>query len=163
MRKELDLPRIDDSKLDEAEALIASIAAREPGTAAAELEALSALTGKLHSEVEFLEYWSWTDLDTLARLTLAPEPPCVPDLTWEETQELVRRIQNCSVTGQEWAMRYDLQLPPPVALPAERHGTSWPPARMWRSLRKSCCRRPGDSLFPQLTAPGTAVRSAGCL
>ena len=77
MRKELDLPRIDDSKLDEAEALIASIAAREPGTAAAELEALSALTGKLHSEVEFLEYWSWTDLDTLARLTLAPEPPCV--------------------------------------------------------------------------------------
>ena len=69
MRKELDLPRIDDSKLDEAEALIASIAAREPGTAAAELEALSALTGKLHSEVEFLEYWSWTDLDTLARLT----------------------------------------------------------------------------------------------
>ena len=37
MRKELDLPRIDDSKLDEAEALIASIAAREPGTAAAEL------------------------------------------------------------------------------------------------------------------------------
>ena len=102
MRKELDLPRIDDSKLDEAEALIASIAAREPGTAAAELEALSALTGKLHSEVE--------DLDTLARLTLAPEPPCVPDLTWEETLELVRRIQNCSVTGQEWAMRYDLQL-----------------------------------------------------
>ena len=110
MRKELDLPRIDDSKLDEAEALIASIAAREPGTAAAELEALSALTGKLHSEVEFLEYWSWTDLDTLARLTLAPEPHCVPDLTWEETLELVRRIQNCSVTGQEWAMRYDLQL-----------------------------------------------------
>ena len=110
MRKELDLPRIDDSKLDEAEALIASIAAREPGTAAAELEALSALTGKLHSEVEFLEYWSWTDLDTLARLTLAPEPPCVPDLTWEETLELVRRIQNCSVTGQERAMRYDLQL-----------------------------------------------------
>ena len=110
MRKELDLPRIDDSKLDEAEALIASIAAREPGTAAAELEALSALTGKLHSEVEFLEYWSWTDLDTLDRLTLATEPPCVPDLTWEETLELVRRIQNCSVTGQEWAMRYDLQL-----------------------------------------------------
>ena len=101
MRKELDLPRIDDSKLDEAEALIASIAAREPGTAAAELEALSALTGKLHSEVEFLEYWSWTDLDTLARLTLAPEPPCVPDLTWEETLELVRRIQNCSVTGTD--------------------------------------------------------------
>lgn len=60
--------------------------------------------------MEFLEYWSWTDLDTLARLTLAPEPPCVPDLTWEETLELVRRIQNCSVTGQEWAMRYDLQL-----------------------------------------------------
>ena len=111
MRKELDLPRIDDSKLDEAEALIASIAAREPGTAAAELEALSALTGKLHSEVEFLEYWSWTDLDTLARLTLAPEPPCVPDLTWEEgALELVRRIQICSVTGQEWAMLYDLQL-----------------------------------------------------
>lgn len=32
------------------------------------------------------------------------------DLAWEETLELVRRIQNCSVTGQEWAMRYDLQL-----------------------------------------------------
>ena len=106
MRKELDLPRIDDSKLDEAEALIASIAAREPGTAAAELEALSALTGKLHSEVEFLEYWSWTDLDTLARLTLAPEPPCIPDLSREELVELVEIIQHCSVTGREWAMRY---------------------------------------------------------
>ena len=46
------------------------------------------------------------DLDTLARLTLAPEPPCVPDLSREELVELVEIIQHCSVTGREWAMRY---------------------------------------------------------
>mgnify|MGYP001098004348 CR=1 FL=1 len=110
MRKELDLPQIDEGKLDEVEALITAIADKEPGAAEAELQTLAALTGKTYTEVEFTEYWSWTDLDTLARLTLAPEPPCVPDLTQEETEELVRRIQHCSVTGQEWAMRYDLQL-----------------------------------------------------
>lgn len=52
------------------------------------------------------EYWSWTDLDTLARLTLTPEPPCIPDLSREELVELVEIIQHCSVTGREWAMRY---------------------------------------------------------
>ena len=71
-----------------------------------ELEDLAALTGKVHTDVEFAEYWSWTDLDTLARLTLAPEPPCVPDLSREELVELVEIIQHCSVTGREWAMRY---------------------------------------------------------
>ncbi|MFR3921988.1 MAG: hypothetical protein ACLTYN_08435 [Dysosmobacter welbionis] len=42
----------------------------------------------------------------MARLTLAPEPPCVPDLSREELVELVEIIQHCSVTGREWAMRY---------------------------------------------------------
>ena len=64
----------------------------------------------VHTDVEFAEYWSWTDLDTLARLTLAPEPPCVPDLSREELVELVEIIQHCSVTGREWAMRYDTAL-----------------------------------------------------
>ena len=84
MRKALEFPRIDEGKLDAVEALIAAIADKEPGTAGAELE----------------------DLDTLARLTLAPEPPCVPDLSREELVELVEIIQHCSVTGREWAMRY---------------------------------------------------------
>ena len=88
------------------EALIAAIADKEPGTAGAELEDLAALTGKVHTDVEFAEYWSWTDLDTLARLTLTPEPPCIPDLSREELVELVEIIQHCSVTGREWAMRY---------------------------------------------------------
>ena len=106
MRKALEFPRIDEGKLDAVEALIAAIADKEPGTAGAELEDLAALTGKVHTDVEFAEYWSWTDLDTLARLTLAPEPPCIPDLSREELVELVEIIQHCSVTGREWAMRY---------------------------------------------------------
>ena len=105
MRKALEFPRIDEGKLDAVEALIAAIADKEPGTAGAELEDLAALTGKVHTDVEFAEYWSWTDLDTLARLTLAPEPPCIPDLSREELVELVEIIQHCSVTGREWAMR----------------------------------------------------------
>ena len=106
MRKALEFPRIDEGKLDAVEALIAAIADKEPGTAGAELEDLAALTGKVHTDVEFAEYWSWTDLDTLARLTLTPEPPCIPDLSREELVELVEIIQHCSVTGREWAMRY---------------------------------------------------------
>ena len=94
------------SNPDAVEALIAAIADKEPGTAGAELEDLAALTGKVHTDVEFAEYWSWTDLDTLARLTLTPEPPCIPDLSREELVELVEIIQHCSVTGREWAMRY---------------------------------------------------------
>ena len=106
MRKALELPRIDETKVDAVSALIAAISEKGPGNCGEELAALSALTGKLHDEMEFLEYWSWTDLDTLARLTLAPEPPCVPDLSREELVELVEIIQHCSVTGREWAMRY---------------------------------------------------------
>ena len=106
MRKALEFPRIDEGKLDAVEALIAAIADKEPGTAGAELEDLAALTGKVHTDVEFAEYWSWTDLDTLARLTLTPEPPCIPDLSREELVELVEIIQHCSVPGREWAMRY---------------------------------------------------------
>ena len=100
MRKALEFPRIDEGKLDAVEALIAAIADKEPGTAGAELEDLAALTGKVHTDVEF------ADLDTLARLTLTPEPPCIPDLSREELVELVEIIQHCSVTGREWAMRY---------------------------------------------------------
>ena len=94
MRKALEFPRIDEGKLDAVEALIAAIADKEPGTAGAELEDLAALTGKVHTDVEFAEYWSWTDLDTLARLTLTPEPPCIPDLSREELVELVEIIHD---------------------------------------------------------------------
>ena len=76
MRKALEFPRIDEGKLDAVEALIAAIADKEPGTAGAELEDLAALTGKVHTDVEFAEYWSWTDLDTLARLTPAGNGRC---------------------------------------------------------------------------------------
>lgn len=53
MRKALEFPRIDEGKLDAVEALIAAIADKEPGTAGAELEDLAALTGKVHTDVEF--------------------------------------------------------------------------------------------------------------
>ena len=145
MRKALEFPRIDEGKLDAVEALIAAIADKEPGTAGAELEDLAALTGKVHTDVEFAEYWSWTDLDTLARLTLTPEPPCIPDLSREELVELVEIIQHCSVTGREWAMRYYtalLRAPSPCPM----SWTLWPPVKMWRSLQKSCSRRPGKRL-----------------
>ena len=147
MRKALEFPRIDEGKLDAVEALIAAIADKEPGTAGAELEDLAALTGKVHTDVEFAEYWSWTDLDTLARLTLAPEPPCVPDLSREELVELVEIIQHCSVTGREWAMRYytallrrSLSLPNVMDFVASGEDVEW------RSLQKSCSRRPGKRL-----------------
>lgn len=88
------------------EALIAAIADKEPGTAGAELEDLPLSRAKSTLMWNLPEYWSWTDLDTLARLTLTPEPPCIPDLSREELVELVEIIQHCSVTGREWAMRY---------------------------------------------------------
>ena len=144
MRKALEFPRIDEGKLDAVEALIAAIADKEPGTAGAELEDLAALTGKVHTDVEFAEYWSWTDLDTLARLTLAPEPPCVPDLSREELVELVEIIQHCSVTGNGRCATTRRCCAAPSPCPMS--WTLWPPVKMWRSLQKSCSRRPGKRL-----------------
>lgn len=115
MRKALEFPRIDEGKLDAVEALIAAIADKEPGTAGAELEDLAALTGKVHTDVEFAEYWSWTDLDTLARLTLTPEPPCIPGRACGNHPALL-----CHRPGMGDALLHGAAAPLP--LPAQCHG-----------------------------------------
>lgn len=121
MRKALELPRIDETKVDAVSALIAAISEKGPGNCGEELAALSALTGKLHDEMEFLEYWSWTDLDALARMTLAPEPPLVRDLTQEDLVELAAVIQHCLVAGPEYVAHYYLEmLRKSLALPGIR-------------------------------------------
>lgn len=106
MRKALEFPRIDEGKLDAVEALIAAIADKEPGTAGAELEDLAALTGKVHTDVEFAGILELDGPGHIGTAHTDAEPPCIPDLSREELVELVEIIQHCSVTGREWAMRY---------------------------------------------------------
>ena len=121
MRKALEFPRIDEGKLDAVEALIAAIADKEPGTAGAELEDLAALTGKVHTDVEFAEYWSWTALDTLARLTgagtaLYPRP--VPGGTGRACGNHPALL--CHRPGMGDALLHGAAAPLP--LPAQCHG-----------------------------------------
>lgn len=82
MRKALEFPRIDEGKLDAVEALIAAIADKEPGTAGAELEDLAALTGKVHTDVEFAEYWSWTHWHGSHWRRNRPVSPTCPGRNW---------------------------------------------------------------------------------
>ena len=109
MREILNYPQIDRKKLDKVKKLIESIA--EPtGDCGHDLSELSCITGKNHTQMEFVEYWGWTDLDTLAEKTLIPEPPCVRDLTQDEIKEIVSIVKKCIVSLDDNKAEYYMEL-----------------------------------------------------
>lgn len=91
MRKGLEFPKIDESKLEEIKNLIDIIAEKGIDDCSEELTSLNSITGKKYEGVEFAEYWGWIDLDTLAKKVLMPLPKKI-DLTEEEIREVVENI-----------------------------------------------------------------------
>ena len=110
MREILHFPQMDKDKLNVVKELIDCIA--EPGNedCSSKLAELERITGKKHEELEFAEYWGWTDLDALAEKTLCPSPPCVQELTQEEIEEMVAIIRECLVIGEEARADYYMEL-----------------------------------------------------
>lgn len=109
MREILNYPQVDRKKLDKVKKLVESIA--EPtGDCGHDLSELSSITGKNHTQMEFAEYWGWTDLDTLAEKTLIAEPPCVRDLTKDEMKEIVSIVKNCIVSLDDNKAEYYMEL-----------------------------------------------------
>lgn len=100
MRDILNLPQMDASKLEIVKQLIDEIA-EEVEDCAEKLQALEKITGKQHDAMEFAEYWGWTDLDTLAEITLMPQPPIIRDLTLEEVTELVEIVGKGYMEGKD--------------------------------------------------------------
>ncbi|MBO5033897.1 MAG: hypothetical protein J6D08_18825 [Lachnospiraceae bacterium] len=101
MRKVLEFPQIDEQKLEFVQELIDSIAEKVDKDCRGELNRLNSITGKEHTAVEFAEYWGWTDLESLARITLTPEPPCIHDLTKTEIEEIIAVIKDCLISVED--------------------------------------------------------------
>lgn len=110
MRKELEFPTINEENMELVKELIDTVADGLPPERQAALEELSALTGKEHDKSEFMEYWGWTELDTLAQQVLCPEPPVVKDLTKQELVEIIPLIQQSFMNGEEAVANYYAKL-----------------------------------------------------
>lgn len=109
MRDILYFPQINNSRLEKVKHLIDDIA-DDIKECTEKLQELEQITGKHHEAIEFAEYWGWTDLDTLAEVTLMPQPPCIRDLTLEEVTELVEIIANSLVEGEDVKAEYYLEV-----------------------------------------------------
>ena len=109
MREILNYPQVDRKKLEKVKNLVESIAASN-GDCSHTLSELGHITGKNHTQMEFAEYWGWTDLDTLAEKTLAAEPPCIRDLTKDEIKEIVSIIKKCMVSLDDNKAEYYMEL-----------------------------------------------------
>lgn len=110
MREILNFPQIDRQKLEAVKTLIDNIAENPNGDCSNELSELSHLTGKTHEPLEFAEYWGWTDLDTLAKIALLAEPPCIRDLTKSEIEEIVSIIRDCLISVENSKAEYYIEL-----------------------------------------------------
>lgn len=110
MREGLACPQINIQKLDTVKKLIGSIADNFNGDSSDALDELNRITGKHYSAMEFYEYWGWTDLDTLAKKTLTPEPPCIRDLSEDEMKEIVRIIKDSIVSLDDNKAEYYMEL-----------------------------------------------------
>lgn len=105
-RKEaLKLPQPDKSKMDVVKSIIEKIA-ENVGDKDASLKELGDITGKKHDETEFAEYWGWTDLDTLAEITLMPETPYISNLEKDEVMEIVKNIKEAMVSCEDAKTAY---------------------------------------------------------
>lgn len=110
MRQELDFPQIEQSKLETVKQLIDSIVDNVTGDYSKELVMLSNITGKEHEPMEFAEYWSWTDLDTLARIAITPVPPYINDLTKNDVTDVIAVIKESLITGEDHRAEYYIEL-----------------------------------------------------
>ena len=110
MREDLNYPQIDKQKLDIVKELIDRIAEPSNGDCSYALNELNCITGKSYSELVFVEYWGWTDLDMLAERVLTPEPPYINDLTRDEMKEIVSIVQKCLMLGEDNKADYYMEL-----------------------------------------------------
>ena len=101
MRKILEIPPINENDIDKVSKVIDVIANNLDKACTNQLNELQSLTGKSHSVEEFAEYWGWTDLDSLARITLMPEPPCVSDLDRSELEIIIGIIKEAFLSGED--------------------------------------------------------------
>lgn len=117
MRKILDYPQIESEKLDKVKNLIDFVAENPNRDVGSELQELNRITGKIHVGSEFAEYWGATDLDTMARKALTPEPPCVRDLKRNEIIEIVSIIKSSLISDDNKAEYYIGLLHKSLSLP----------------------------------------------
>ncbi len=110
MRKILEFPPIDENDIEKVSKIIEIIAGNLDKDCRNELDELQSLTGKPHSAEEFAEYWGWTGLDSLARITLTPEPPCVRDLDRTELEIIIGMIREFLISGEDDKAEYYVEL-----------------------------------------------------
>lgn len=110
MRKELEFPQIDEGKLETVMKIINYIVDKGSGNCSRELAELSKITGKEHNEMEFAEYWGWTDLDNLAMTAMTPEPPCIKGLERSEIIILITMIKDSFESGEDNKVDYYIEL-----------------------------------------------------
>ena len=110
MRKILEIPPINENDIDKVSKVIDIIANNLDKDCTNQLNELQSLTGKSHSVEEFAEYWGWTDLDSLARITLMPETPCVSDLDRSELEIIIGIIKEAFLSGEDDKGEYYIEL-----------------------------------------------------
>lgn len=110
MREVFEFPQIDGQKLKLVQELIESIAEKVGQDCSGELNRLNSITGREHTAVEFAEYWGWTDLESLARVTLTPEPPSIHNLTKTEIEEIIAIIKDCLILVEDDKAQYYIGL-----------------------------------------------------
>lgn len=101
MRKILEFPQINENNIAKVSEVIDTIANNLDRDCSNELKELQSLTGKSHTVEEFAEYWGWTDLDSLARTALTPEPPYVSDLDRAELEIIIGIIRESFLSGKD--------------------------------------------------------------
>lgn len=110
MRKILEIPPINENDIDKVSKVIDIIANNLDKDCTNELNELQSLTGKPYSVEEFAEYWGWTDLGSLARITLMPEPPRVSDLDRSELEIIIGIIKDSFLSGEDDKGEYYIEL-----------------------------------------------------
>ena len=110
MRKILEFPQINEENIEKVPDLIDIIADNLDLDCSEELNALQELTGKIHTPEEFAEYWGWTDLESLARTTMTPEPPCVRDLEKDEIETIIEMIREALIKDEDDKVNYYTEL-----------------------------------------------------
>ncbi|RRD94655.1 hypothetical protein EII17_07025 [Clostridiales bacterium COT073_COT-073] len=110
MRKILEFPKINENDIEKVSKVIDTIANNLDKDCKNELNELQSLTGKSYLPEEFAEYWGWTDLDNLARITLMPTPPCVSDLDRNELELIIEIIREAFISGEDDKGGYYIEL-----------------------------------------------------
>ena len=110
MRKILEFPQINEKDIEKVSDLIDTIADNLDQDCSEELKVLQQLTGKIHTPEEFAEYWGWTDLESLARTTMTPEPPCVRDLEKDEIETIIEMIREALIKDEDDKVNYYTEL-----------------------------------------------------